>query len=436
LNNERESIVIIGGGFGGLETALGLARSRHRVTLIDRNNYHLFQPLLYQVATGGLSPGDISSPMRAVLKKARNTTVLMGEVIDIVPSEGRVVLRDGAIDYDRLVVASGVRHHYFGNADWECDAPGLKTIEDALEIRRRILRAFEAAERAVDPVARQALLTFVVVGGGPTGVELAGAIGELANRTLEKEFRNIDPRGARIFLLEGADRVLPPYPPSLSVKAERSLDKLGVTTVRGAMVTRVDPGGVSYKKGGEEHRIEARTKLWAAGVEASPLGRILAGRTGADLDRAGRVRVTPGLTVEGHPEIYVIGDLASAEDGHGNSLPGVAPVAMQQGRYVAGRLRGKIPADRPFRYRDKGSLAVIGRNAAVAVIAGRRISGFGAWVLWVFIHIAYLIEYDSRILVLTQWAINYFTRKRGARLITNEPKLPLVEDPTGDRTGS
>jgi NADH dehydrogenase len=430
VNQSGESIVIIGGGFGGLEVALSLARSRQRVTLVDRCNYHLFQPLLYQVATGGLSPGDITSPMRAVLKKSPHTRVLMGEVVDILPDERRVVLRDGEIGYDRLVVATGVRHHYFGNDDWECNAPGLKTVEDALEIRRRILRAFEAAERTEDRRARAGLLRFVIVGGGPTGVELAGAIGELANSTMKHEFKSIDPGEARILLIEGTDRVLPPYPPSLSRKAARSLEKLGVTIVTGAMVTSVDPTGVTYEKNGEQHRLASRTKLWAAGVQASPLGGLLAQRTGASLDRAGRVRVRPDLSIEGHPEILVIGDLASLDGRDGNPLPGVAPVAMQQGRYAAGRLAGKIPPSRPFSYRDRGSLAVIGRNAAVAVIARLRISGFPAWLLWVFVHIAYLIEYDNRILVLTQWAINYFTRKRGARLITNEARRPLVADGT------
>jgi NADH dehydrogenase len=301
-------------------------------------------------------------------------------------------------------------------------------VEDALEIRRRILRAFEAAERTSDPEVRTAQLTFIIVGAGPTGVELAGAIGELANRTLKNEFRAIDPTGARIYLIEGADRVLPQYPPDLSRKAARSLDKLGVTAYTGAMVTSVDRRGVDYKKDDRIDRLASRTVLWAAGVQASPMGKVLSERTGAKLDKAGRVVVQPDLTIEGFPEIYVIGDLAAARDPDGDMLPGVAPVAMQQGRYVAGRLTGKIPASRPFRYRDKGSLAVIGRNAAVAEFGHFGISGIMAWFLWVFVHIAYLIEYDNKILVLTQWAINYFTRKRGSRLITNEAKISLVED--------
>jgi NADH dehydrogenase len=428
MSGSKKRVVIVGGGFGGLEAALGLESSSLDVTLVDRRNYHLFQPLLYQVATGGLSPGDISSPMRSVLKRARNITVLMGDVVDLSVDPRRIILRDGEIEYDQLVVSTGAHHHYFGNQGWERDAPGLKTVEDALEIRRRILRAFEAAERTGDPEARSAQLTFVIVGAGPTGVELAGAIGEMANRTLRNEFRKIDPACARIFIIEGADRVLPQYPPDLSGKAERSLDKLGVSVITNAMVTSVDRRGVDYNKDGRVDRLESRTVLWAAGVQASPLGRVMSERTGTQLDKAGRVIVRPDLTIEGFPEIHVIGDLAAVRDADGEMLPGVAPVAMQQGRYVAGRLTGKIPPSRPFRYRDKGSLAVIGRNAAVAVFDGFRISGIVAWFVWVFVHIAYLIEYDNKILVLTQWAINYFTRKRGSRLITNEAKLPLVGD--------
>ena len=423
-----EAVVIIGGGFGGLEAAKELGRAGARVTLIDRLNYHLFQPLLYQVATGGLSPGDISSPLRAVLKRHRNTTVLMAEVVDILPGERRVVLRDGTERYRHLIVATGTRHSYFGHKDWEREALGLKTIEDAIEIRRRILRAFEAAERADSPRAREIEMTFVVIGGGPTGVELAGALGELARQTLRRDFRRIDPTRTRIYLLEGSPRLLPTYPESLSHRAERSLERLGVTVRTGAMVTRVEPNGAVYTADGQEQRIEARTILWAAGVQASPLGRVLHERTGAEIDNAGRVKVAADLTVPGHPEIRVIGDLAVVGGADGRSLPGVAPVAMQQGRYAARRIQGSIPPGVPFRYRDKGTLAVIGRNAAVAAFGRVRFGGVFAWFVWVFVHIRYLIEYDHRFLVLSQWAINYFTRKRGARLITNEPKLPPVED--------
>lgn len=432
MSRSAESVVIVGGGFGGLEAAITLARAPMTVTVIDKRNFHLFQPLLYQVATGGLSPGDISSPLRAVLKRQRNATVLMGEVTDILPDRRCVVLLDGEVHYDRLVVATGARHSYFGNDDWECDAPGLKTIEDALEIRRRVFRAFEEAERTEDEAAMRARLTFAVVGGGPTGVEMAGALGELANATLAGDFRHIDPRRARILLLEGGDRILPSYPPELSEKARRALARLGVSVVTGAMVKGVDPGGVTYVESGEETRLAAGTVVWAAGVVASPIGRILARRTGVRLDKVGRVEVRPDLSIESHPEIFVIGDLATVDGPDGKPLPGVATVAMQQGRYVAGRIAGRIPADRPFRYHEKGSLAVIGRNAAVAMVGRLRFAGFFAWLVWVFVHIAYMIEYDNRILVLTQWAINYFTRKRGARLITNDPARPLVDRGASD----
>jgi NADH dehydrogenase len=433
MNRALESIVIVGGGFGGLEAAIALARAPVRVTVVDRRNFHLFQPLLYQVATGGLSPGDISSPLRAVLKRQRNASVVMGEVTDILPERRRIVLSDGELPYDRLVVATGVRHSYFGHSDWECDAPGLKTIEDALEIRRRVFRAFEAAERTSDEKKKAALLTFVVIGAGPTGVEMAGALGELANATLAGDFRRIDPRSARILLLEGGDRVLPTYPPELSAKAMRSLRTLGVAIETEAMVTEVEPSVVTYVQSGQQRRVASATVMWAAGVEASPVGSVLSRRTGVELDRVGRVRVRPDLSLDGHPEIFVIGDLASVDGPDGRPLPGVATVAMQQGRYVSGRISGRIAADRPFRYRDRGSLAVIGRHAAVAVLGRFRFGGFLAWLLWVIVHIAYLIEYDNRILVLTQWAINYFTRKRGARLITNDPTFALVDPGAGDR---
>jgi NADH dehydrogenase len=348
----------------------------------------------------------------------------MGEVKDIDTDRGCVVMLDGEIPYDWLVVATGVSHSYFGNDAWQHDAPGLKTIEDALEIRRRVFRAFETAEREPDESERASLLTFVVVGGGPTGVELAGALGELANATLAQDFKRIDPRRTRILLLEGGDRVLTAYPPKLSEKAKRSLESLGVTVVTDAMVNKVDDGGVTFVTAGGEQRIASRTVMWAAGVEASPLGRILSRRTGAGLDGAGRVKVRPDLSIDGYPHIFVIGDLATIEGPGGLPLPGVAAVAMQQGRYVAGRIAGRVGGDQPFRYRNKGNLAVIGRNAAVVVFGRYGFGGFLAWLIWVFVHIAYLIEYDNRILVLTQWAINYLTRKRGARLITNEPDHP------------
>jgi NADH dehydrogenase len=421
------NVVIIGGGFGGLEAAKVLGRRGVPVTLVDRRNFHLFQPLLYQVATGGLSPGDISSPLRAVLKHHRRTSVLMDVVVDILPDQRRVVMRNGEMPFEHLILATGVRHSYFGNDEWEQNAPGLKSIEDALEIRRRVFHAFEAAERAPDGEERRRNLTFVVVGGGPTGVELAGALGELAHATLKDDFRRIDPGATSVILIEGTDRILPGLTPNLSRRAQRSLARLGVTVLTGVQVTAVDPEGVLVA-GGNRERIESATVLWAAGVAASPLGRALAERTGTETDRAGRLRVRPDLSLPNHPFIHVIGDLAAVNDESGRPLPGTAPVAMQQGRYVARRLLGETRREKPFRYKDKGTLAVIGRNAAVAMFPRWKFSGFPAWALWVFVHILYLIEYDSKFLVLTQWAVSYFTRKRGARLITNEPDASWATD--------
>jgi NADH dehydrogenase len=419
---DRPRVVIVGGGFAGLQAARSLGTASIPVTLIDRRNFHLFQPLLYQVATGGLSPGDISAPLRAVLKRHRNTRVIQGTVVDLRVRERTVVLGQKEIGYDRLIVAAGLRHFYYGNDEWERDAPGLKTIEDALEIRRRVLHAFEAAENEPDEAVRRERLTFVMIGGGPTGVELAGALAELARATLRNEFRMIDPAETTIYLLEGGKRILPTFPESLSRLAQRSLERLGVTVQTGAMVTAVDPHGVSVERNGNGARVAARTILWAAGVQASPLGRVLAERAGASLDESGRVRVDSGLNVPGHPEIFVLGDLAVALDRSGAPLPGVAPVAMQQGRYAARRITGRVREDQPFYYRNKGNLAVIGRNAAVADFGRVRFGGFGAWLTWVFVHIWYLIDYDNKILVMVQWALNYVTRKRGARLITNDPE--------------
>jgi NADH dehydrogenase len=403
-------VAIVGGGFGGLYAARKLASAPVSVTLIDRRNFHLFQPLLYQVATGGLSPGEIASPLRAVLSRQRNAEVLMGEAMDLDVEGRRVLLRDGEVAYDQLIVATGATHHYFGNDQWAALAPGLKTIEDATEIRRRVLLAFERAERETDPAARRALLNFVIVGGGATGVELAGALGEISNDTLRHDFRHINPAEAGILLIEGADRVLPAFPPELSAKAEKQLIALGVRTRDSARVTNI----------GKSERIVARTVLWAAGVRASRLGQVLAERAGATLDRAGRVCVAPDLSIPGHPEIHVIGDLANFSHQTGAPLPGVAPVAMQQGRYVAGligrRLRGETVA--PFHYFNKGNLATIGRNRAVADFGFLRIAGFAAWFLWVFVHLMYLVEFENRLLVFVEWLYNYITRNRGARLIT------------------
>jgi NADH dehydrogenase len=421
-------VVIIGGGFGGLYAARSLKRAPVQVTLIDRRNFHLFQPLLYQVATGGLSPANIAAPLRAILKRQENVRVILGEAIDLDISNRRVVLSDGELSYDTLIIAVGVRHHYFGRNDWAELAPGLKTIEDATEIRRRVLLAFEAAERESDPGEVRAWLTFVVVGGGPTGVELAGTLGEIARHTLTRDFRAINPADARIVLVEGMDRVLPPYPPALSAKAEAALNRLGVTVRTGTMVTDIDADAVTIRSGDQSERIPARTVLWAAGVQASALGDIVASATGAAVDRVGRVVVEPDLSVAAHPEVFVIGDLAHFSHQTGQPLPGVAPVAMQQGRYVSTliirRLRGETMPR--FRYRDYGSMATIGRAEAVADLGWVRFSGFLAWLAWLFIHLIHLVQFQNRLLVLIQWAWNYFTWNRYARLITGKNPLPLL----------
>jgi NADH:quinone reductase (non-electrogenic) len=421
-------VVIIGGGFGGLYAAQALKHAPVQVTLVDRRNFHLFQPLLYQVATGALSPANIAAPLRAILKRQKNAHVLLAEVTDIDVPGRHVILSDGAISYDTLIVATGVRHHYFGNERWAALAPGLKTVEDATEIRRRILLAFEAAEREPDAEQRSAWLTFVIVGAGPTGLELAGALGEISLHTLREDFRSINPAEARIVLVEAADRVLPPYPPVLSAKAARAVERLGVAVQTGATVTAIDTDSVTVRRGISEERIPTRTVLWAAGVQASPLGHVLEERAGATVDRAGRMIVEPDLSVPGHPEILVIGDLAHYRHQTGSPLPGVAPVAMQQGRYVAGLIERRLQQQPtpPFRYRDRGSMATIGRGAAVADLFGRvRFNGFLAWLAWLFVHLMYIVEFDNRLLVLTQWAWNYFTWNRGARLITGGSPLPL-----------
>ncbi len=428
-NAPPHRVVIVGGGFGGLYAAQRLAKAPVEVTLVDRRNFHLFQPLLYQVATGGLSPGDIASPLRAVLNRQKNTRVLQAEVTDFDLERRRVLLKDGALPYDTLIVAAGAQSHYFGREDWAEQAPGLKSVEDALEIRRRVFLAFEAAEREADPEARRAWLTFVVVGGGPTGVELAGAVAELAHHTLKNDFRNFDPSETRIILLEGSDRVLPPYPQDLSHSAAEALRKLGVEVRTGVRVTEIEGQQVTLRAGELVETLGSRTVLWAAGMKASPLGAALAQNPGVELDRGGRVIVNPDLTVPGHPEVYVIGDLANFSHQGEKPLPGVAPVAIQQGQFVAERLRyagtGRAPSR--FQYFDKGSMAVIGRNAAVALMGRLRLRGFVAWLAWMFIHIMYLVEFDNQLLVLTQWSWSYFTKNRGARLITPESTLELVK---------
>ncbi len=413
-------VVIVGGGFGGLYAARSLKHADVDLTLIDRRNFHLFQPLLYQVATGALSPGEIASPLRYVLNRQKNTKVLLGEVEDIDVTGRAVILKDGfRVPYDTVILAPGSTHSYFGHPEWASVAPGLKSVEDATEIRSRLLLAFERAEKDSDPAAQKAELTFVIVGAGPTGVELAGAIGEISRDTLKKDFRTINPADARIFLIEGADRVLPTYTPKLSRAAERALTRLGVEVHTSAMATMVDRHGVTVKMKDGEMRIEATTVFWAAGVQASPLGQVLAKKTGLKLDKAGRVPVQPDLSVAGHPEILVIGDLAGfLQDG--KQLPGVAPTAMQQGHYAAKLIEARLRNEKtkPFHYFDKGSLATIGRNSAVAKIGPLEFSGILAWVTWLFIHILYIVEFESRLLIVIQWAYDYFTHNRGARLIT------------------
>ena len=424
-------VVIVGGGFAGLYTAKELGGlSSVRVTLIDKRNFHLFQPLLYQVATGGLSAGDISSPLRAVLNRYRNVQVLLGEVTALDAHRQVVMMGDREIGYDALVVATGVSHHYFGNDHWEQTAPGLKTIEDALEIRRRILFAFEAAEKELDPEARKAWLTFIIAGGGPTGVELAGALAELAYRTLKEDFRSIDTTETRIILVEGADRVLPPYVPELSEAAKEALARLGVEVRTGTFMTDVSGEGATVRVGESTEHISGRTILWAAGVKASVLGKVLANQTGVSLDRAGRVMVAPDLSIPNYPNIFTVGDLAHFAHQDEKPLPGVAPVAMQQGRYLAELLKRRSfgQAMDSFHYTDQGSLAVIGRNAAVVDLGPLKFKGLPAWLIWTFVHIYFLIEFDNKLLVMLQWGWNYFTYQRGARLITGLEGARLAEE--------
>jgi len=421
--NQMHRVVIVGGGFGGLHAAKALRRGAVHVTVLDRRNFHLFQPLLYQVATGGLSPGDITSPIRSVLRKQRNTNVILASVHDI-DTARRIVISDaGSFSYDTLVLAAGAHHHYFGHEDWETVAPGLKTIEDATRIRSRILYSFEAAEKVADPLERQAWLTFVVVGAGPTGVELAGALGELANDTLRKDFRSINPADARIILVEGRDRVLPAYPQTLSAKATRSLERLGVTIRAATTVSQLTRQGIVVTEADHTEQIPTHCVIWAAGVMASSLAHVVASSTGAPRDRAGRLVVEPDLSLPGHPEILVVGDMNTFQHQTGSPLPGVAPVAMQEGRYAASLILARLRSETmpPFHYKDKGNLATIGRKAAVADFGRLRFSGFPAWALWLGIHLFFLIEFENRILVLVQWAWNYFTRNRGARLIAPPP---------------
>ena len=414
-------VVIVGGGFGGLYAAKVLARAGSDVTVVDQRNFHLFQPLLYQVATGGLSPGDIASPIRAVLRRGRHARVLQAEAIDVLPHEHRVHLRNlDPIEYDVLIVATGSRTSYFGHDEWAPVVSGLKTVEDAIQMRARVLSAFERAEVEPDPHQRATLLSFVVVGGGPTGVELAGAVAELARTTLAHDYRTIDPQRAQVLLVEAGERILPAFPPALSASAAVSLQRLGAVVRTGVMVTAVDERGVEVAVAGNRERIDAATVLWAAGVTTAEFGDVIANRFGAERDRGRRIIVTECLTLPGRDDVYVIGDLACAPGPGGKPLPGLAPVAIQEGAYAAARILGRTRA--PFRYRDKGQLAVIGRNAAVCDLGRVRFSGFFAWLVWVFVHISYLIEFDKKVLVMVQWAFAYLTRNRGARLITGKPE--------------
>jgi NADH:quinone reductase (non-electrogenic) len=411
-------VAILGGGFGGLNAAKALRRAPVQVTLVDRRNHHLFQPLLYQVATAALNPSDIATPIRRVLRRQENAEVILGEATAIDVPGKRVLLRDGVVPYDFLVIATGATHAYFGHPEWEKDAPGLKSLEDAVDIRRRVLLAYEAAEREDDPARREEWLTFVVVGGGPTGVELAGALAEIARHDLPEDFRRIDSRTARVVLVEAGPRILPAYAPELAEKAAARLRRMGCEVLAGTPVTAVDAEGVIA--GGR--RIRSRCVIWAAGVAPSPIARSL----GVPLDRVGRVKVEPDLSIAGAPEVFVIGDLAAVEDSQGRPVPGLAPPAIQGGRHAARQilrtLRGQ-PRE-PFHYLDKGTLATIGRNAAVAQIGWLRTEGFFAWVLWLAVHILMLIGFRNRVLVLAQWGWTYLRHERGARLITGEvPQL-------------
>jgi len=409
---QRPHIVIVGAGFGGLRAARALKHADVRITVIDRRNYHLFQPLLYEVATAGLSPNDIAYPIRAVLRRQKNSRVFLAEVVAIDTKRRKVVLQDGEVEYDYLILATGAGHSYFGHPEWEAYAPGLKTIEDALEIRRRILLAFEMAERETDEERRRALLTYVIIGGGPTGVELAGAIAEIAYTVMVQDFRSIRPQDARIILVEAGPRILPFMPESLSLKAEAALKRLGVEIVKNSPVTSVRQGMVMAGT----QTIHAGTVLWAAGVEPSPLARSL----GVPLDDVGRVPVNPDLSIPGHPEVFVIGDLAAFVDETGKPLPGLAAVAVQQGRQVARnilRMCNGLPSE-PFHYVDLGTMATIGRAAAVVNFNWVMLSGFVAWVIWIFVHILLLIGFRNRFVVLFDWAWSYLSFQRSARLIT------------------
>jgi NADH dehydrogenase len=413
-------IVIIGGGFGGLYAAQSLKNAPVRITLIDRRNFHLFQPLLYQVATGDLSPANIASPLRVILRRQKNVKILLAEVTGFDIENRRVITCDGDIRFDSLIVATGSANHYFGHDTWQPLAPGLKTLEDAFEIRNRMMRAYERAEKEPDPELKKEWLSFVVVGAGSTGVELAGALAEIANDTLANDFRTIDPGYSSITLIEGMDRILPQFPEELSASAKNSLEHLGVTVLNSAMVEEITPESVTYKIGDRTERIASRTVIWTAGIKASPIGKALSDSTGVKLDRSGRVIVLQDCSIQGWRDVFVIGDLAHFSDPDGNPLPGLAPVAMQQGRYVAKLIEGRLKGESKlgFRYSDYGTMSILGRNSAVAMIDGLRFSGWFAWFFWLFIHLRGIIQFGNKLLILTQWAWKYFTRDHYAGFIT------------------
>jgi len=421
---EKHKVVILGGGFGGLVAAQALKRADAQVTLIDKRNFHLFQPLLYQVATGSLSPGEIAAPLRAVLSRQKNTQVLLGEAVDIDPDARRVILRDGGVfPYDTLVMATGSQTSYYGHDQWRDWAPSLKTVEEATSIRHKLLYAFERAERSATEEEARCWLSFVVVGAGATGLELAGALAEIARETLRHDFRKINPEEARIILMEGSPRALGSYPPDLSAKAERLVTRLGVKVMKDVMVVDIDSDGVCYKHGETVDRLAAKTVLWTGGVTATEFGRKVGERTKAECDRSGKIKVRPDLSVPNYPDIFIVGDLAHFEEEPGKPLPGVAQVAIQGGQYVGKVIRARLKGEtyaKPFHYWNKGDMAVIGRAAAVANIFGLHVSGFLAWLVWLFIHLMYIVEFQSRVQVFIQWGFEYLTFSRGARLITGE----------------
>jgi len=415
-------VIVLGGGFGGLSAVQRFKRAPVEVILIDRRNFHLFQPLMYQIATGSLSPGEIAAPLRGVLSRQKNTQVLLGEVSDIDPASKKIQLLDGAtFDYDSLIVATGSQTSYYGNDSWREWAPSLKSVEEATAIRHKILYAFERAERAATHEESRAWLTFVIVGAGATGMELAGALAEIANETLKNDFRHINPQEARILLVEGGPRVLPSFPEDLSAKAERLVTKLGVEVMKGVMVTSIDANGVAFRRGDKTESLAAHTELWAGGVETTTFGKKLAQRTHAETDKSGRIKVNPDLTIPNYPDIFIVGDLAHATDKDGKPMPGVAQVAIQGGAFAAKTIKSRIEnkkAEAAFHYFNKGDMAVIGRAAAVANIFGFHLSGFIAWFTWLFIHLIYIVEFQNRVMVFIQWGFEYLTFSRGARLIT------------------